>query len=738
MSNINQSRRRFIRNGLLTPSVIAASAVIPPSIRKALAIPVNNATGTINDVQHVVFLMQENRSFDHYFGTLPGIRGFGDHITIPGNDGNTIWKQKRANGTVLMPYHLDQSKGNAQRAGGTPHSWSDAKNAWNKGKMDHWPQYKNDLSMGYLTEQELPFQFALANAFTICDGYFCSLHGGTNTNRMFFWTGNNGANTANGHVVVNNVWDSIGDPSTGFDYTTYPERLESAGVSWKVYQNLPDNYTDNSLAGFKQYRQQYKDALANQTGATYPTYDADRDAANWPLLKGVANTMTDGGFLAAFQNDVANDNLPQVSWIVAPATYSEHPGPSSPAQGAWYTQTVLDALTSNPDIWSKTVFFVNFDENDGFFDHLPPPCAPSLKSMTVGDSYGKSTLSNDDMSYEYYTHPAYAGTGMPANDGDCYGPGPRVPMLVISPWSKGGWVNSQQFDHTSALRFLEARFGVKEENISPYRRAVFGDMTSVFNFKTPNSDIPSDIDKWTKATADALITAQKAMSAVSIPSPQSLPIQPSGLRPSRALPYELHASARTDISNKAIRLIFSNTGTQAAVLHVYDMLNLDSYPRRYAIEAGKELDDTWDLSANGGLYDLAVFGPNGFHRSFAGDLSVQAASNSPDPEVRVCYDIANGNVYLTAMNAGDQPAHISVTADAAYTGYFDNGPWNMTVEASSTAEIHWDLTNSKRWYDFTVRCSDISGFSRRFAGRVETGQDGYSDPAFGFDYNQKS
>jgi phospholipase C len=731
---IDSSKRKFLRNSAGTAAAAAALNLFPPSIRRALAIPANNRTGTIKDVEHVVILMQENRSFDHYFGTMQGVRGFGDRFTIPVPNGLSVLQQLDATGKPILPYHLDQTTGNAQRVAGTPHSWTDARDAWNKGRMYQWPTYKKQQSMGYYTDQEAPFQFALANAFTLCDAYHCALHGGTNTNRMFMWTGTNGATTPDHKVVVNNVFDGLDSTTnlstTGFDWTTYPERLQAAGVSWMVYQNMPDNFTDNSLIGFKQYR------AANLASgkpvyhdvANDPAYDPATDDAGNPLYKGIANTMPDGGFLGTFKQDILNGKLAQVTWIVAPETYSEHPGPSSPTQGGWYTQEVLDALTANPDVWSKTVLLVNFDENDGFFDHLPPPCAPS-KDMTSGTTYGKSTLSDADMSYEYYTHQAVAGTTMPGPDGDCYGPGPRVPMYVISPWSRGGWVNSQAFDHTSVLRFLEARFGVAETNISPYRRTVMGDLTSALNFATPNDDPLATLGgRTSKTDADALRAQQDAQAAVALPSPQNLPRQATGTKPSRALPYELHTSSRLDITAGTVQLLFSNTGTQAAVFHVYDRMNLDQPPRRYMLEAGKQLDDLWNTWAQpSGRYDLWVLGPNGYHRSFTGDVNDQRDPGAANPEVRVCYDVANGNVYLTMMNLGSGNANFSIKAKA----YRDDGPWNATVAAGATQDMHWDLTDSNRWYDFVVTSPDMPTFSRRFAGRVETGKDGISDPAMG-------
>ncbi|AVS70037.1 phospholipase C, phosphocholine-specific [Paracidovorax avenae] len=730
---LDPSKRKFLQAAAGTTAGAAALGLFPPSIRRALAIPANRRTGTIKDVEHVVILMQENRSFDHYFGTLAGVRGFGDRFTIPLPGGRSVWQQADQNGQTVLPYHLNQAAGNAQRVDGTPHSWEDARDAWDRGRMAEWPRYKQPQSMGYYTQAEASFQFALANAFTVCDAYFCSLHGGTNTNRLFHWTGTNGPTGPAGQVVVDNAWDALYSDTDirtgGYDWITYPERLQQAGVSWMVYQNMPDNFTDNPLVGFRQYRQAnlasgkpvYSDSDAN------PAYDPARDQAGNPLYKGIANTMPDGGFLGTFRQAVLHGRLPQVSWIIPPATYCEHPGPSSPVQGGWYVQEVLDALTANPEVWSKTVLLINFDENDGYFDHVPPPCAPSLDGR--GGTLGKSTLSAGEMAYEYYTHKPYADTGMPPPDGDCYGPGPRVPMWVVSPWSRGGWVNSQNFDHTSVLRFLEARFGVKEPQISPYRRAVFGDLTSAFNFATPNdAPLATLAGRRSKGDADALCDAQGALPQIAVPSPQALPRQATGTRPSRALPYELHVRARTHAAGGTVQLGFSNTGTAAAVFHVYDRLHLDRAPRRYMVEAGKQLHDHWSAGADGGAYDLWVLGPNGFHRSFAGNLAALRGA-VPHPEADVCYDIANGNAHLVLMimNQGSASAALQVKSNA----YRGDGPWTTTVAPGQSQELQWDLSGSAHWYDFTLTCDALPGFARRFAGRVETGRDGLSDPAMG-------
>ncbi|CAM4052406.1 phosphocholine-specific phospholipase C [Bordetella muralis] len=740
------SRRQFLQTTTGAGLAAAVLATFPPSIRKALAIPANNKTGTIKDVEHVVILMQENRSFDHYFGTLKGVRGFGDRLTIPMVNDRKVWQQERENGALLTPYHLDSTANNAQRVSGTNHTWVDSQEAWDNGRMTQWPRYKQDQSMGYYKEQEVPFQFALANAFTLCDAYHCSMHTGTDANRSFHLTGTNGP-TAQNVAYVNNEWDWIagtaGNEETGYTWKTYAENLEDAGVSWICYQNMPDEWGDNMLGAFRQFRAANlasgfpvssggePNSPYADTGQALPyhAYDAATDNPGNPLYKGIANTLpgtTPDTYLDAFRRDVLEGRLPQVSWVNAPSIYCEHPGPSSPVQGGWFVQEILDALTANPEVWSKTVLLINFDENDGFFDHVPSPSAPSRNAD--GSLAGKTTLSEGDMAYEYYTQPSPTGSsGQPQADGRVFGPGPRVPLYVISPWSRGGWVNSQVFDHTSVLRFLETRFGVQAPHISPFRRAVCGDLTSALNFATPNEEVlPTLNGRLTRADADQLRDAQAALPQVPLPTDLQMPLQASGTRPSRALPYELHTSARATADGQ-VQLLFANTGTQAAVFHVYDRHHLDRIPRRYTLEAGTTLDDTWNAGLdNLGHYDLWVLGPNGYHRHFVGDTA-RIADSGAHPEIRVCYDIANGNVYAELMNGGSADCTFTITPLA----YREDGPWTVSVAAGAQESLHWELADSGRWYDFQVKCDSDAAFVRRFAGRVETGEHSVSDPAMG-------
>ncbi|WP_283811532.1 alkaline phosphatase family protein, partial [Kitasatospora aureofaciens] len=323
------------------------------------------------------------------------------------------------------------------------------------------------MTMGHLKRQDLQYHFALADAFTVCDSYFCSVHADTAPNRIYLWTGTSDPRNVYGRKP-NGPGLEERNGRNGYTWTTYPERLEDSGVSWKLYQGgsgepgtPTDNYTDNSLMFFERYQV--------------------AEGASGPLVEKGATDHT----LKEFRADVEQGRLPQVSWIVPPYNYSEHPS-ATPTDGAYYINLVLDALTSNPEVWGRTVFLINYDENDGLFDHVVPPMPP-----VVSRPGGQGVVSSDleaslgDELLDLAKYPGEMSPLVPGADRGGLQPiglGPRVPLLVISPWSRGGWVCSETFDHTSVLRFLEARFGIEEPNISAWRRAVCGDLTSALDF----------------------------------------------------------------------------------------------------------------------------------------------------------------------------------------------------------------------------------------------------------------
>ncbi|QQP96252.1 phosphocholine-specific phospholipase C [Lysobacter enzymogenes] len=686
------SRRGFLRGAAGATAAGLALNLFPPSIQKALAIPAARVTGTLHDVQHVVILMQENRSFDHYFGAMRGVRGFGDRFPAPLPSGRPVWRQTDAKGREIQPWHIDTKTTSAQRIGGTPHTWPDAQAAWNNGKMDQWLPAKTERSMGHYVEADIPFQYALANAFTLCDAYHCSQQTGTNPNRLFLWTGTNNPAADRGGPAIVNTFDDSGPAGEGYFWTTYPERLERAGVSWKLYQDMDDNFSDNPLEGFRQFR-------AAAPGSAL----AEKALKTW--------TLED---LAA---DVRSGKLPQVSWLVAPAKYSEHPGPSAPIWGADYTARVLDALTADPAVWARTVLIVNFDENDGFFDHMPPPSPPSLDAQRK--PIGGSTV---DLRGEHHTArsgPSHGTSADPAIYYDRpYGLGPRVPMYAISPWSRGGWINSQVFDHTSVIRFLEKRFGVIEPNISPWRRAVCGDLTTAFNFENPNNEpIPSL--PYT-GDADRIVAEQSKLPAPKPPATPSAAQQQPGIKPSRALPYDLHVGERFDRDARSLRLNFGNSGRAAAVFQVYDLLDPDAIPRRYTVEAGRSLNGDWLLRSGGArAYALQVFGPNGFFREFRGSLHGANPSATTIPDLR----LRHRKLVLALRNPGRKPLRLEL---ADQYGVYE--PRLERLGAGSLRYRPLRLDESCQWYDFVLTDANDPEYYRRIAGRVETGAHGITDP----------
>ncbi|UJB17680.1 MULTISPECIES: phosphocholine-specific phospholipase C [Lysobacter] len=685
-------RRDFLRGAAGATAAGVALNLFPPAIQKALAIPAARVTGTIRDVKHVVILMQENRSFDHYFGAMRGVRGFGDRFPIPLPSGKPVWQQATAQGREIQPYHIDTKTTSAQRIGGTPHTWPDAQAAWNNGLMDKWLPAKTERSLGHYQQADIPFQYALANAFTLCDAYHCSQQTGTNPNRLFLWTGTNNPAADRGGPAIVNTFDDSGPASEGYFWTTYPERLEQAGVSWKLYQDMDDNFSDNPLEGFRQFR-----AALPGSGL------AEKALKTW--------TLED---LAA---DVRSGQLPQVSWLVAPAKYSEHPGPSAPIWGADYTARVLDALTADPDVWASTVLIVNFDENDGFFDHMPPPAPPSLDANNA--QIGGSTV---DLRGEHHTArsgPSHGTSSDPAiYYNRPYGLGPRVPMYVISPWSRGGWINSQVFDHTSVIRFLEKRFGVVEPNISAWRRAVCGDLTTAFNFFDPNHEpIPSLPDT---SDADRIVAEQSRLPAPKPPAVSGAPQQERGIKPSRALPYDLHVGERVDRDNRRLRLSFANSGRVAVVFHVYDLLDPNAIPRRYTVEPGKSLHGEWSLKTDGArAYALKVFAPNGFYREFRGSLHGVNPSVTTVPDLR----LRRRKLILALRNPHRKPLRLDITDQY--------GLYESRLERLGAGALRYraiKLDESQQWYDFVLTDANDPEYYRRVAGRLETGEHGITDP----------
>ncbi|WP_329121822.1 phosphocholine-specific phospholipase C [Streptomyces sp. NBC_01465] len=698
-------RRRLLQLGGVSAVAAAGLDALPGAIGQAMALPAISRHRSIKDVEHVVILMQENRSFDHYFGTLRGVRGFGDPRPALLPNGKPVWHQPAATTKVpgrfnarglpdseseVLPWYIDP-RATTEYTDGTDHGWASGHQAWREGRWDSWVTQKQDvLTMGHLKRQDLAYHFALAESFTLCDSYFCSVHADTAPNRLYLWSGTMDPRNALGRKPNGPGTDERND-TNGYTWTTYAERLEAAGVSWKLYQggtgdpgSPTDNFTDNSLMFFENFQP--------AMGASGPLVD-----------KGASNHT-----LREFAADVKAGTLPQVTWIVPPYKYSEHPS-ASPTDGAFYINRVIESLTANPEVWGRTVLIVNYDENDGLFDHVVPPVPP------ISSAPGSAGMVSDDLlaslpdeMLDMTSRPGWkspAGTTGPGGP-QPVGLGPRVPAMVISPWSRGGWVCSETFDHSSVVRFLEARFGVREPNISAWRRSVCGDLTSALDFRStdpapPVFQVPAPV-----------VSAHKPYQ---VPLPQTMPAQEPGVRRARPLPYDVTVNEHPGRKGR-FELALANRGRAGAAFAVHDRTQPDAAPRRYTVSAHDTLTDHWELPA-GGAYHLAAYGPNGGLFEFEGDgvggLRATAAHHR-----------SGGSVSVRVTNHDRRATHTVRLTDA----YGSTGAKQHRLRPGASFTVEVPVHRRDGWYDITVTAEDAGAFRRRWAGHLENGRPSTTDP----------
>lgn len=834
------SRREFLKKAAMLGAGAGLASTLPESIAKALAI--NPAVGsTFLDAEHVVILMQENRSFDHCYGSLQGVRGFNDPRAISLPNQRPVWLQSNEAGETFGPFRLNIKDTNATWMGSLPHSWTDQVDALNKGKMDQWliakksgnKSYKHlPLTMGYYTREDLPFYYALADAFTVCDQHFCSSLTGTTPNRSYLWTGTIREKPSSDSYA--NVRNENLDYDKLARWKTFPERLEAAGVEWKIYQNELSvgvgfhgeedawlaNFTDNPIEWFEQYHVKFhpayrnsipaqikqlteeKKVLESRLSSSSTVSDADRRKLDGltkelQILEEDLKTYTEENFnkltaeqraihakafatnrndpkyhelttiryedggtsrevkvpsgdtLHQFRNDVKDNKLPTVSWLVAPENFSDHPG--APWYGAWYVSEVMDILTSNPEVWKKTIFILTYDENDGYFDHVPPftPLNPLRKhggkmSANIERDVEFVTL-EQDMTRKDAAHSRQSSIGL----------GYRVPMVIASPWSRGGNVCSQVFDHTSVLQFLEvftshrSKKTVKESNISNWRRTVCGNLVSTFQpYRGEPVKLPVRLDRdefvgdihraQFKNTPQGFHSFSNDEIRQVVSGDKSLlSKQEKGTRNACPLPYELHAngSLTTDkksfqISLRADRAAFGSAAA-GSPFHIYSAVPYSEdggapspgINWQYAVSAGDTLNDMWPLTNfENQQYHLRVYGPNGFFREFMG------LADDPALNIVCEYELKNkkltGNIVLNINNLQKKEATIVIT-DHSY-GHPAN---KRTIGAGKSERILVNLADSHQWYDHSVTVEGLEKFSQRFSGKVETGGPGVTDPA---------
>ncbi|QKJ30245.1 phospholipase C, phosphocholine-specific [Mucilaginibacter mali] len=837
------SRRDFLKKAALLTGGVAMANMLPPAIQKALAI--NPAPGsTYLDAEHIVILMQENRSFDHCFGALQGVRGFSDPRAIILPDQKPVWLQTDAVGNTYPPFRLDIKDTKITWMGSLPHSRASQVDANNLGKYDKWLIAKRSgnksyadmpLTMGHYTREDLPFNYAMADAFTVCDQNFCSAMTSTTPNRSFFWTGKithqeDGLPKAN---IRNTDFAAATMP-----WQTFPELLEDAGISWNFYQNdlstgggyvgeeraWLSNYGCNLLEFFKAYNVKFSDRYIKTLQKQAETLPAEIDKlqeanstdeaevkrsreaiktkqevldnarlelSKWnkesydklsakekslynrafvinsgdPHFRSIAQltyndfgkerraTVPKGDLLHQFREDVNKGKLPTVSWLAGPQNFSDHP--SAPWYGAWYVSEILDILTKNPEVWKKTIFIVTYDENDGYFDHIPPFMIPDNKLPGTGKvSKGIET------EIEHVRLENELKQGIPrgqAREG-AIGLGFRVPMMIASPWSRGGRVCSEVFDHTSTLQFLETFVNKKFnknihlDNISQWRRTICGDLTSAF---TPYNGAPLEKipflnrDKKVEDIFNAKFKQEpalpKKLSADDIAEisaqPAIISAQEKGVRASCALPYELYTVGGLSADKRSFEIKMSagnkvfGKDSAGSPFTVYAPVKFADNGKEeisrnwhFAVAAGDALSYNWPVNAFAdGKYHLRVHGPNGFYREFLGDATNQQVNISCEYEQDKAIPAKlSGNVLVTIVNNTNKEQQV-IIADNVYK----TGSINKIVPANSKATVVLNLAKNFNWYDFSVKLNNNNVFEERFAGRVETGAITKTDPVMG-------
>ncbi len=821
---------------------------LPPSIQRALEI--NPAAGsTYLDAEHVVILMQENRSFDHSYGTLRGVRGFNDPraITLPNK--NKVWLQTNEAGETYVPFRLNIKETKATWMGSLPHSWPNQVDARNNGKYDKWliakksghgDYAKMPLTQGYYNREDIPFYYSLADAFTVCDQNFCSSLTGTTPNRLYLWSGTvREKPTPEAYANIRN--ENVTDDNEA-SWTTFPERLEENNISWRIYQNELSirtgftgeedswlaNFTDNPIEWFKQYNIRYHtkyqdylkekvkalpkevreiqtklrsggvspeeskklQSLIEEKGLLYEFLQAEikewspenfaklsefqknihkkafTTNVNDPDYRSVATVKyhdgdieheakaPQGDVLHQFRTDVANGQLPTVSWLVAPENFSDHPG--APWYGAWYVSEVMDILTKKPEVWQKTIFILCYDENDGYFDHVPPYVVPHPHQEHTGKTSPGIDILEEFVTLEQDMRKKEKRESRESPIGLGY----RVPLVIASPWNRGGNVCSEVFDHTSIIQFLEkfvshkSGKNVVEKNISAWRRTICGDLTSTFK---PYDGKPFPLPKFVErsefmesihnAQYKKLPNAYKALTNEEIKqinaNPMTSPVMPKqekGTRPSCPLPYQLYADGRLNTDKNAFEItlearndIFGKdtAGSPFVIYAPGKYLEEDVRVWNYAVSAGGKVQDKWPIQNFGEQnYHLRVYGPNGFMREHTG--------NNQDPGIQVwCgYHLdknqkPTGNIELKIVNSDQDKKHTIAIKDNAYKGKTQTKTLDVAGSKGSESVVIIDLHKSFNWYDFSITVNGNNAFGKRFAGHVETGKESQSDPLMG-------
>lgn len=345
----------------------------------------------IKKIEHVVFLIKENRSFDNYFGTYPGAFGA---TSGPISDG-----------TIVPLTHLT-----GPSLSDPGHQFFDARASIDGGKMDGFDLLGlgnvqgQILPMSELQSTDIPNYWAYAQNFVLADMMFSSLPSGTFPNHLYAVANDSDGTFTTPNTTSKGDWGCDAPTSvtveqenqTGvvntvypcFSYKTLADELQSAGISWKYYAPPKgvNGYSYSTLNSFSQFR--------NTSLWTTNVDDYDN-----------------------FASDVAAGTLPAVSWLSPGRIQSEHP-PQDFCPGESWTVQQINAIMQNPTLWNSTAIFITWDDFGGFYDHVVPPAR------------------------------------------DKFPLGPRVPLLIISPYVKAGYISHTQYEFASVLRFIEEVFNL--------------------------------------------------------------------------------------------------------------------------------------------------------------------------------------------------------------------------------------------------------------------------------------
>ena len=271
-----------------------------------------------NPIKHVLVACQENRTFDHYYGYYPRAGPFG----IPQG-----YSQPDGHGGKIYPYHFPVTS-----QADISHSWQDIHREWNNGAMDSFYTTDGFEAIGYYNRSDLSYYYSLADSFTLCGNYFCSVLGPTDPNRLSLWTG-----TCGGITISASDRGSL-------DWPTIVDLLDQYHVTWKCYSlglgtgSAPNDIEGNNpLAYFKKWQ--------NDPRLYYQVAD--------------------------YYYDLQSGKLPQVSFLITEALVDEHP-PVDIRMGQLVMEEAIQALM-NSYVWKSSVLFFTYDEGGGFFDHVAPP-----------------------------------------------------------------------------------------------------------------------------------------------------------------------------------------------------------------------------------------------------------------------------------------------------------------------------------------------------------------------------